>query len=299
MTLDHYCNVYNLEKTDLISDQLKKTLAFTKDVCISKYGEVKGLQKWEEYCKKQAITNTYDYKHKKYGMSKLEFDEYNRSRAVTLENLIRRHGVDKGNEMWAEYCKKQATAGCSLDYFIEKYGHDRGKEIYKNLCATKAQTISNFINRYGTEQGIQRYNSYVADRGSIFSKISQELFATLHSYTKNKVYYANNNSGVEFHLNDVDRNRSYFYDYVDLIAKKCIEFNGDVFHGNPSQYSAHDTPNPFSKATCSEIWEYDKTKINYLKNQMGVDTLVVWESDYRKCRKSVAETCLNFLEYEH
>lgn len=299
MTLAEYCNVYNLDKMDLISDQLKNTLAFTKDICISKYGEVEGLQKWNAYCERQSFTNTYDYKHQKYGMSKLQFDEYNRSRAVTLENLIRRHGDDKGNLMWAAYCKKQATAGCSLDYFIEKYGCVRGEEIYKNLCSTKAQTLSNFINRYGVDEGTRRYNSYIVDRGSIFSKISQDLFAILHNYTTNKVYYANNNNGVEFHVNDIERNRSYFYDYVDVVAKKCIEFNGDVFHGNPATYSENDTPNPFSAATCAEIWEYDKTKINHLKKHMDIDTLVVWESDYRKCRTSVVEKCLNFLEYEH
>lgn len=76
--------------------------AITKDAMIAKYGEQGGTKKWNEYCKKQALTNTFEYKHQKYDWTKEQFDEYNKSRAVTKENLIRRHCKDKGMIIWNE-----------------------------------------------------------------------------------------------------------------------------------------------------------------------------------------------------
>ena len=32
----------------------------------------------------------------------------------------------------------------------------------------------------------------------------------------------------------------YFYDYVDTITKKCIQFNGNYYHANPKYYESGD-----------------------------------------------------------
>lgn len=59
---------------------------------IIRHGDVKGLLLWNEYRKIQAYTNSYEYKKEKYGMTIEEFTRYNKSRAVTLDNMINRHG---------------------------------------------------------------------------------------------------------------------------------------------------------------------------------------------------------------
>lgn len=299
MSLSEYCEKYNLSKTDIICKKLRDKLPFTKENCISRYGEEKGLLKWDQYCKKQAYTNSYEYKNKKYGMTENEFNLYNKNRAATLDNFIKRHGEVDGLNRWKNYCETQSKSGCSLEYFIEKYGDKKGRDVYDNVCKSKSTSMASYISKYGIDEGTKRYNSLVAEKMVGYSKISQELFRYLSSYTDNKVYFAESHYGTEYHVLDVENSRSYFYDYVDIINKKCIEFNGDVFHGNPEMFTESDTPNPFLKVSCSEIWAYDKDKINHLKMQRGIDTLVVWERDYRENKQNVIEKCLQFLEYEY
>jgi hypothetical protein len=139
----------------------------------------------------------------------------------------------------------------------------------------------------------------MSEKTTGYSKISQELFKELKKYSNNKIYFAEVNNGIEYHVLDIENGRSYFYDYVDVNFKKCIEFNGDVFHGNPNMFKENDTPNPYLNISCNEIWKYDNEKINHLKKTRDIDTLVVWESDYKKNKEEVLKKCLNFLQYEY
>ena len=77
--------------------------AFTKYTCFLKNGKEKGLEKWNNYCNFQAEKNTKSYKMKHKGMTSEEIDEYNKSRAVTKENLIKKHGEDEGLKIWKRY----------------------------------------------------------------------------------------------------------------------------------------------------------------------------------------------------
>lgn len=299
MSLQEYCDRFNLSNTDIICNKLKEKLGFTLERSILKYGDDLGKIKWKEYCKKQAHSNTYEYKKERHNMSLEEFNIYNKSRSVTLENLIKRHGEKKGTEKWNAYCLKQAKSGCSLDYFIEKYGKNKGTEVYEKVCKSKSTSLASFISKYGKEEGIKRYNSRMSEKTAGYSKISQELFKELKKYSNNKIYFAEVNNGIEYHVLDIENGRSYFYDYVDVDFKKCIEFNGDVFHGNPDMFKENDTPNPYLKISCNEIWKYDNEKINHLKKTRDIDTLIVWESDYKKNKEEVLKKCLNFLQYEY
>jgi len=298
MTIDEYCSKYNLSNCDIICKKLRESLSFTKEHCIKKYGDIDGILKWEAYRKQQALTNSYEYKKKKYNMTLEEFSTYNKNRSVTLHNLIKRHGDVDGLVKWKLYCEKQAKAGCSLEYFIEKYGDADGPVVYDQVCKSKSNSIASYIERYGKTEGVKRYNSKISEQSVGYSKISQELFKILASYTSNNVFFAESVRGSEYHILDIENKRSYFYDYVDFANKKCIEFNGDVFHGNPSMFSELDTPNPFSKITCSKLWEYDSIKIECIKKLRDIDTLVVWENDFRKDREGVIKKCLEFLKYE-
>ena len=98
-----------------------------------KHGQDIGLRKWKEYCDKQAKSNTFEYKRDKYGWTKEKFDEYNKSRSVTLENLVKKHGEENGLILWRDYCDRQKYT-TSLDYFISEYGIDNGTEKYNNFC---------------------------------------------------------------------------------------------------------------------------------------------------------------------
>ena len=92
----------------------------------------------------------------------------------------------------------------------------------------------------------------------------------------------------------------YIYDFIDVINKKIIEYNGDMYHANPKKYKKTDTPHPYRKnKTSLEIWESDKNKLTTAKNN-GYNVLVIWDSEYRWGNKEkVIKKCLNFLKNEN
>jgi hypothetical protein len=297
MKLSEYKEKFGIISKDLISEQVYNSLGYTKKKSIDMYGIDEGSKKWDEYCRKQAETNTFEYKNKKYGMSKLEFREYNLKRACTLKNLIKRYGNEKGEQRWVEYCERQAYSGCSLDYFKEKYGECEGQIFYNELGKSKAVTLANMIKKYGKEEGVKRYNSWAMDIKPFHSMISEEMFIKIHKqFLNNKIYFPLINNGKEYHVYDDILQKNYFYDYVDITLGKCIEFHGDVFHGNPKLYTENDTPNFRDRSiTCKEMWANDEHKINCLKRLRNIETLVIWELDYRNNPSVEIEKCINFL----
>lgn len=299
-TLDTYMEKFNLTKDDIISKILSKSLAFTLEVARERYGDEEGLKRWNEYCSKQAESNTFEYKNKKYGMSEEEFKKYNLSRSVTLENLIKRHGTDEGTAKWKEYCERQAYAGCSVEYFKEKYGDDTGVSIYNAVCKSKAITLENMMRVHGTEEGTKRYNSWLEVQRPAVSAISLKLFDKVKTYfPNNKIYYGREGSN-EYVVYDNETKRAYLYDYVDITVGKCIEFNGDMFHGNPKFYKEYDTPNCYNRSlTSKDLWEADRVKIECLKRLRGIDTLVIWENEFRTNEEETLNKCIEFINREN
>ena len=174
--------------------------------------------------------------------------------------------------------KRQTTF--SFKICVEKYGEDIGKQIF-----TERQ---------------KKWSKSLSTGGKLkigYSKISQELFYTLlENYiieNRDKIHFGSHNG--EFKL-EKENGGIWIYDFTDTINKKIIEFNGDVFHGNPNKYTSNDTPNPFRKTiTSEEIWEKDKEKIR-IANINGYDVLTIWDSDYRwGDKQKIIKKCLDFL----
>lgn len=294
MSVEDYCKKFNLNRQDIVCTKLRERLSWTLENCINTYGEIEGNKKWKEYCDKQAHSNSFEYKNQKHGMTREQYDNYNRSRASTKNNFIKRHGELEGNKKWNEYCERQAYAGVSLQYFIDMYGELEGKKIYLGVCEKKKHTLEVFINRYGTKEGNKRYNSWLETKHVFFSKISQELFNSLKINKNHKIYYATYNK--EFSIYNENIKQVHFYDFINLTTKRGIEFNGDYFHGNPKKFKPDDYPNPFAKdLSCKRIWEYDNIKINCAKDVKDIDILTIWESDYLSDKNIVIEKCNKFI----
>lgn len=115
----------------------RKMYAMTKECMIRKYGEQEGMERWEKYCKRQSETNTFEYKHKKYGWTKKQFDEYNKSRSVTLKNLIKRYGEEEGQKRWVNFCTKRTNFYSDISQrLFDKIDKYLGKK-YTTYYATK------------------------------------------------------------------------------------------------------------------------------------------------------------------
>lgn len=181
-----------------------RSIAVTLEQQIKLYGVIEGTKRYQEYCLKQAESNTYEYKNKKYGMTKKEFKEYNLSRAITLQNQIKKYGEEEGLKRYQEYCNKQRYS-CSPNYFIEKYG---------------------------IEDGLEKYNKFDNAR-SIFviqSNIALELLSHLYEYYKdNANIFWFGNKEYEVYL----QNKNYYkVDYYDQTRNIVVEFYGNYWHSD-------------------------------------------------------------------
>lgn len=64
------------------------------------------------------------------------------------------------------------------------------------------------------------------------------------------------------------------------VLNLIIEYNGDYWHCNPNKYSA-DYFHHVKQKTAQELWDYDKNKIDLIKEN-GYNLEIVWESDLNK-----------------
>jgi G:T-mismatch repair DNA endonuclease (very short patch repair protein) len=238
--------------TEIIAANLKKLASNTQETILAKYGEEIGIQKWQSYCDIQAETNTFEYKAEKYNMTKEEFDGYNKSRSVTLENLVKRHGEEIGLEKWDEYCERQRYT-TTHEYFVSEYGEVDGTEKWQNFCYHR-----NFTNKFQSKIEMAVYQN--------LKEIIPELEVSI---ILNDVYYGP-------------------YDYGNNDKRRVIEFYGSYWHADPKKYSASEFFIQKNQ-TAAQIWARDKAKQTYAKNQ-GYQVLVIWENDWYNDKQTVIDT---------
>jgi hypothetical protein len=259
-----------------IKDRTKYFTGPTKEKCIKKYGYEKGIKIWNDYCERQSYTNTLDYKKQKYNWTEEDFKKFNLSRAVTVDNMIKKYGKEEGLNKWKSYIDRQKLTK-SYDYMVKKYGKEQADKINQS----KALTIDNYIKKYGEKEGKFRYENRIKKQYSFFSKKSQLFFKKIDEILSKHytTYYASKNE-------EYGKQTSMGYKKLDYFIKElnlCIEFNGDIFHANPRFFKEFDTPNPFNRnLTAKEIWKNEKLRIDILKEEHNIDTIVVWEYDYDK-----------------
>lgn len=204
---EHYIKKYGEVDGPIKYAEYVKSIAMTLDNQIKKHGEEDGQKRWEAYCKQQALTNTFEYKNQKYGMTKSEFKKYNKSRAVTKENLIKKHGEEEGIEKWEDYRRKQRYS-VSLPYFIETYGEEEGRKLYDNFNNSR--------------------DYHFGGR----SKIADEFCTKLaENFSTHEIYYGEN----EYDLITYDKD-FYRPDYYDKTLNLVVEFYGDYYHSNRPEW---------------------------------------------------------------
>lgn len=234
-----------------------------KDKYISLYGEEEGIKRWNDKKDKSKIT---------------------------LDNMIRVYGEEEGIKRWSLYIDKQKYRH-SYEGLVENHGEKKAMEIYnfrKNLNQLR-------INRFLETQDYKFLNNS-------FSKSSQDLFWRLYNILptelREKCYFKELNHEFTIVLeNDNGDSLCYLYDFVISDIKLCIEFNGDIWHANPKVYNSDDII--FGKKA-EIIWNRDREKIRILKEKRNIDTIVVWESEYKSNKieviKEIVEKILNIYD---
>ena len=253
------------------------------------YGKINGIDKWNRFCELNAYTNTFEYKAKRHGMTLEEFTAYNKSRSVTKENLIKRHGEEVGLLKWDSYVNKQKTAGISLEYFQDKLGDTQGLKKFMEVNSKKGHTLNNYIRLYGDKEiaikKLEEFHAMVNDNQKFQSNTTKvffdELDSKLSAHIREKTYYSPKTK--EFCKYNPSINGVYMYDYVISSLKIVIEFNGDYWHANPKKYKPTDI---LRGALVEDIWKKDMIKQQFIES-LGYDYYIVWESDCIKDTSSI------------
>lgn len=243
----------------LVDDDLAKKTAVTLENLTAKYGEEEALIRWETYKSKQAHTNSFEYKEEKYGWSREEYDIYNKSRAVTMENLIKKHGFEMAHEVYSNYIESQSYT-CSEEYFIKEYGENEGRRKYANFIKNRASSY--WVNR---DKNTPKRSSRLEDR------VYDELKVILSSDLENQIIIADSKKGP--------------YDFGCHENKKVIEFYGTYWHGDVRVYDSN-IIHPTSKKYIYEIHEHDANK-RKVATEMGYDVYVIWELDWKQNKDEV------------
>lgn len=268
----------------LVDDDLAKSTAVTLENLQKKYGDVDGKIRWEEYRKKQAHTNSFEYKKEKYGWTEDQFKSYNQSRSITLENMILRHGEDEGIKKWEEYCERQRYTK-TKEYLIEKYGNRKGIKKYKEICLKKAEPNDPKVLSKKLGITIDEAVEIICKRGTYkFTSILEKEFIESIENIIGPLENTSIRNPFGKWCHDLEK-----YVVYDIKHKKCIiEFNGDYWHANPKIYEESDLIRAFS---AQSIWFKDKIKIE-TAIKSGFKIKIIWETDFLNDKeKTIKEVC--------
>jgi len=294
--LSHYqmfATLVSYDLCDLISrwEWLKNNKARTTLESFNiRFGKELGSEKYKEYGQKQRISNTFEFKNKKFGWTKEQFDDYNKSRSVTLDLCIKRHGEVKGKELWNNYIDQQRYTN-SLEYYKEKYdddGYNRWLEYNKEK--SKASKLDWVMQKFNVdqEQAIKIIASRFKSRYT--SQAEQTFIDSFETALGEAVQYSVRNE--QFCIWNQYLNTPCFYDIADSKRMKIIEFNGDYWHCNPKKYST-DHILPHTGLTAKQIWERDYLKIKAAMDR-GFTIKIVWESEFQDNYERVIRECVKW-----
>ena len=175
----------------------------------------------------------------------------------------------------------------SLKICIEKYGKEEGQKIFSDRQNKWLDTLNS-----KTEEEKIEINRKKLFNNSGYSKVSQELFWRIYdSFQNNDIRFEELNSEIIRY--DKSNKKHYKYDYVDFTNKKCIEFNGDYWHCNPTKYN-EDFIHPIMNIKAKQIWEKDIKKNKWMEER-GYQILIIWESEYKKNPQQILEKCIRFI----
>lgn len=274
------CNKY-VKFAFLVTDSdfslQKKKHGITLEKMIHIYGKDGGTQKWLSYCEQQKVTNCFEYKHEKFGWTRENFINYNKSRAITKKNLITKYGERDAIDKWENYINRQKYTK-SLAYLIEKFGKAAGYAKYLKINQAKALTLNNYILKYGLSEGTDKFKQMILKKDAYFSKASQLFFKELDekiAHLNLSIYYHSKNGEFGKLLTSINK-----YCKLDFYIKELnltIEYNGDYWHANPKFYKSTDLL--YNNKRAKEIWKSDDTRRITLLTEHNITAIIVWQND--------------------
>lgn len=249
----------------LVSRNMRRSFSTNNvEYWVKKHGVVQGPIEYEKYKTMLAEKNKLKFKQDRHGWTETEFNEFNKKRAQTKDNMIKRYGQTEGLERWLSYVETQKIAGSSLEWFVAKHGEEEGKKVWDEINLKKITCNDQMVSK-----------AEIIFYTELLDRTSLKNYHVMHGDDQ---FYI---SGSKFYLYDVVVNDPF---------KLCIEFHGDYWHCNPKKYKP-DYYHSQMRMTSQEVWDKDKVKQNVIETQ-GYKYHVVWETDWSKNK----DQCISEIE---
>lgn len=242
-----YCSLNCSSFANRIKSQEKRD-----ENAIKKYGSLEARNKYVAKKQEEGVI-------KKYG-SRAEMGKESRKKAQ--ETYFKRTG----------YTHNMRNPECV------KINQQHRVETIKNFTPEQKQHWYEARIKTQKENGTLLFGGKRGGNGNNHSKKADAFFEGLmqQDFFKNKkCYFGNNEKKIG------NSEQYYFVDFFDEDDSIIIEFYGDFWHANPKMYAPDDLVNlPENKTEAKNIWEYDKKRIDFLKNLGYNKIVIVWEYDY-------------------
>lgn len=278
-------------------NEINEKKSNTLDGFLKRHGPA-GKEKYEEYKKKMSAQNTLEGMLKKYGEEgKTRYEKMLQGKVHTLDAVIARHGEKEGKIRYENANKKRKLAQ-KKEGFIQRFGLEEGIKKYNQTLEDKRNrnTVEYFIAKHGETMGREKfaewYTSTIGCTSSYSnSKVANRLFDSLPISTNTN--YGDSELIIE--LDEIEQSiLSKTFVRPDFVYEnKIIEFYGDYWHCRESMFES-DYFNPRVGKSAKEIWQYDKHRIDILKNR-GYSVLVIWEGEFLEDEAGTITKCVNFL----
>lgn len=164
----------------------------------------------------------------------------------------------------------------SLDICIQNHGVEEGTKIWQGRQDRWQATL----NAKSDEEKLEINRKKIYKNG-VISKTEQSLATEIKKNIPDIIQ--------QFRIK---RNNTSWFIYDIIYKNKIIEFNGDMWHANPSKYTIGDKL-PYNMIV-EDVWAKDKEKIQTAIDN-GYKVLVIWEHDFKKYKEKVIEECIQFL----
>ena len=251
---------------------------------IARHGEKLGQEKWDDYISKRKKVFAQGRKEGRYESRDLKWFQ-------------EKYGDEKGYKIW-DNKRKSRSWKISRKYLESIHGKEKTDEILKKR---HTRDLKFFIKKYGEKEGERRYRSkiYRATKnrpGKRYSKWAIAVCNEIKTVINDLKYYGEDELILQLTSPQI---KKYGQKIImpDLFYRgKIIEFNGDLFHGNPKLFEDTDTPHPYDRTkTAKEMQEADARRYEYYKMK-DYKLLVIWENDYNQNKEKVINECLEFLK---
>jgi len=193
-TLQKAINKLGKEKGIEKYNKWKELVKQTKENMIKRYGEKEGIKRWEEFLKRKSYANSKENFLKFH--TEEEWVELNKSKAITLENMIKRYGEKEGEKRYEEW---------------------RIKTIPKSYSKESIEFF-NYIHNFLIKNGFSEKDIYWKENEYfIFDKINKKIY--LYDFTVPKLNLIIEYHGSMWHFNP---NFEYSDDFRQPFSKETL-----------------------------------------------------------------------------